>query len=56
MKKVGQLFLKSINFDGAIALSHIPFLLMILAQNFMLINNYMETWVWNSTEIKLWTL
>ena len=30
-----------------------PFLLMILVQNFMLINNHIETWVWKSKEIKL---
>ena len=29
---------------------------MILVQNFMLINNYMETWVWQSPEMKLLTL
>ena len=30
---------------GAIALSYPPFLLMILVQDFMLINNHIETWV-----------
>ena len=31
------------------------FLLMILVQNFMLIKNHIETWVWKSTETKLFT-
>ena len=29
--------------------------LMILVQNFMLIRNHIETWVWKSTEMKLFT-
>ena len=36
-----------------IALSCLLFLLMILVQNFMLIKNHTETWVWKSTEMKL---
>ena len=32
------------------------FLLMILVQNFMLIKNHIETWVWKSTETKLFTV
>ena len=31
------------------------FLLMILVQNFMLIKNHIVTWVWKSTETKLFT-
>ena len=38
---------------GAIALSYPNFLLMILLQNFMLIKNHIETWIWKLTEIKL---
>ena len=45
----------SITYFGAIALSYPPFLLMILVQNFMLIKNHIETWVWKSTETKLFT-
>ena len=51
--KLKKLFLC---FFGAIALSYPPsFLLMILVQNFMLIKNHTETWVWKSTEMKLFT-
>ena len=32
-----------------------PFLLMILLQNLKLINNHIETWVWKSTKMKLFT-
>ena len=32
-----------------------PYLLMILVQNFMLIKNRIETWVWKLTEKKLLT-
>ena len=35
---------------GAIALSNLTFLLTILVQTFLLINNRMENWVWKSTE------
>ena len=35
--------------------SVIPFLLMILVQYFMLIKNHIKTWVWKSTENKLFT-
>ena len=41
---------------GAIAVSYPLFLLMILVQNFMLIKNHIETWVWKSTEMKLFTV
>ena len=48
LKKVGK----------TLALLHFRtplFLLMILVQNFMLIKNHIETWVWKSTETKLFT-
>ena len=44
--------------SGAIAFSDLlPFLLIILVQNFMLIKNksHTEKWVWKSTETKLFT-
>ena len=46
-------------FKENVALLHFrtrpPFLLMILVQNFMLIKNLIESWVWKSTETKLFT-
>ena len=41
--------------SGAIALSYPPCFLMILVENFMLIMNHIETWVWKSTKRKLFT-
>ena len=41
--------------NGAIGLSYPPFLLMILVQDFMLVKNHIEIWVWRSSEMKLIT-
>ena len=46
----------NLKYLSAIALLYPPFLLMILVQNFMLIKNHIETWVWKSTEMKLFTV
>ena len=42
--------------NGAIAFSYHLFLLMSLVQNFILINNHIETWIRESTEMKLLTV
>ena len=51
--KKGCFFAEKPTYQGAIALSYS---LMILVQNFMLINNHLKTWVWKSTVMKLLTL
>ena len=54
MKKL--LYILEFKYLSAIALLYPPFLLMILVQNFMLIKNHVEIWVWKSTEMKLFTV
>ena len=39
---------------GAIALSHLSFLLIFLVQNFILINDHIKTWVWNWQKRSYW--
>ena len=41
---------------GAIAFSNPTFLLIILVQTFLLINNRMENWIWKSTETTLFNI
>ena len=43
-------------YRSALLLFRSSLLLMMLVQNFQLINNHIKTWVWKSTETKLLTL